>query len=265
MSLKSWSFYESLQADGAQVLLSGVTSKWVTVDGTGDVLCPVANGDKVWLVPGDVAAAVANGERGELSVSGSDTAALELYSSNTPSLKNVQGIASAGGRAFWANGVDGDTVGTVASAVIDVTDASRSLTALPQVMGVSAASGICIANSRIFYTDGAASLYSVPLSGGQTVAKDVSSQFQEARGCAYDGDGSVYVADAQAGKVYDVSVGSSKMSTTSGEQQLEVAMDVPGSFGLTVMVPNVAARLHSASTSAMMVVVLLVAAAAAAK
>merc|ERR1719436_1671533 len=113
---------------------------------------------------------------------------------------------------------------------MDVTDSQRATTIVPLVAAGKSAFGICMASSRIFYTDGASSVFSIRTNGGGTHV-EVSTGLNTARGCAYDGDGTIFVADSGAGKVYSFSGGAADMSA----RPLSLALDMPGAYGLAVM------------------------------
>ncbi|CAK0819982.1 unnamed protein product [Prorocentrum cordatum] len=96
--------------------------------------------------------------------------------------------------------------------------------------------GVCLALNNVFYTDSSHNLYGVKKSGGDVAV--VSSGLSKPRGCAYDKDGSVYVADRGAGAVYYFPGN----MVVLGSSDLVKAFDLDDAFGLTFLA-------HSESSS----------------
>lgn len=211
-------------------ILTGLAARWVAVDSTGAVLCSDADDGQIWMLRADVVADVMNYEKAPQIVDSSTSDAIDLYAAgSTNSLQDPEGLAAEGGHVVWGNGVAGAASGTVMLGLKDLTDSQRTSTIVPVVSGGKPAYGVCLSSSRIFYTDGASHVFSVPASGGPNV--EVSSDFQTAKGCAYDGDGTVFVADVTASKVYAFSGGGADITS----RPLSVALDIPGAYGLAVL------------------------------
>ena len=67
--------------------------------------------------------------------------------------------------------------------------------------------GICIAGNNVYYTDKRTNLYGVKKHGGGIAT--ISESMKGPRGCAWDGDGTIYVADMEGGKVDQLSASNS--------------------------------------------------------
>lgn len=63
----------------------------------------------------------------------------------------------------------------------------------------ASASQLCLARDNVFFTAGNTTLFAVKAAGGEAV--EISSNFKQPVGCAYDNEGTLYVADRGAGTV----------------------------------------------------------------
>jgi hypothetical protein len=110
----------------------------------------------------------------------------------------------------------------------DTDDERRGEAAVSLANNADAAMGICLSSSRIFFTDGATNIFSMPIGGGDVI--QVSGALQSAQGCVYDGDGTVFIADEADGRVY----GFSGKAVDLKSRPLSLAFDAPGAVGLAV-------------------------------
>jgi len=126
-------------------------------------------------------------------------APVNLYTGgSTSSVSGPSGVsgASGSGIVYWTNTVSGTSKGSVVAG--DITTGTTTTLA----SNIDMAHGVCVSQNNVFYTADAKSMYAVKRSGGAVV--EVASSFGKPRGCVYDGDGTVYVADKLHGKVYTV-------------------------------------------------------------
>jgi len=148
----------------------------------------------------------------------------------TPSVSSPGGIASApgSGTVYWVNTASGSSKGSLV--VGDLTDGFTSVLATTGDIS----HGICLTENNIFYTADTEKLYGVKRSGGNPVA--VTTQLTKPRGIAYDGDGTVYVADKAQGKIYSFPANMDNLM----EQDLSEEGDVENAYGVTVYIydPN---------------------------
>jgi sugar lactone lactonase YvrE len=94
--------------------------------------------------------------------------------------------------------------------------------------------GVCLAMNNIFYTDDANFLYGVHRASTDTQdVTTITSTFKEPRGCAFDGDNTVYVADKGDNAVYQFA---SNMNPLLADRPMTKAADLQGAFGLAVYV-----------------------------
>lgn len=156
--------------------------------------------------------------------------AKKIYSaSEGDPLNRPQGVAVDGFHLFWANGQQGQ--GTIRRGLSEPLG-NGQWDVLQLADNVDEAFGICLSSSRVFYTgqtSEASNLYSIGLGGG--VPMLVTESMQQPRGCAFDGDGTVFVADA-VGEVYAFASRSQRL----GRHRLVRSLKVPGAYGLAVFI-----------------------------
>jgi sugar lactone lactonase YvrE len=149
----------------------------------------------------------------------------------TPSVSSPGGIASApgSGTVYWVNTASGSSKGSLV--VGDLTDGKSEVLATTGDIS----HGICLTENNIFYTADTEKLYGVKRSGGNPV--EVSkTQLTKPRGIAYDGDGTVYVADKLQGKIYSFPANMDNLMETD----LTDEGDVDDAYGVAVFIydPN---------------------------
>jgi len=222
-----------LAADAPLAVLPKVAAHWVAVDSLGTVFCSDARGHRIWSLPAGAAAARLRGGGADAAGGGG---VVELYSAaGGAPIREPQGLAVDGFHLFWANGAAGGEVGSV------VRGSEEELGPAPRHLATKgAAHGLCLSNSRLFYTDATDKIYSTRVDGGEAVI--VAEHLREPRGCAYDGDGTVFVADPALGEVLAFSGGASSL----GARPLVKALDVPGAYGLAVFATSPAVQLRAA-------------------
>lgn len=137
-----------------------------------------------------------------------------------------RGIAVDGYRMFWANAENGEQDGSVILGYENPVGAP-AITALDKTL--ASAHGVCLTPSRVFFTDEEANLFSTKVNGGPM--STVTSKLQKPRGCVFDGDGTVFVADAGDNKVLSFAGAGAEL----GARRMSVSLtDITGPFGLAV-------------------------------
>lgn len=162
-----------------------------------------------------------------------------------------KGVSSPGGIAldnyfvYWLNKVGGTDHGTLLrarqnphpNALMNVTKQQVNGSGPAMIALASNAVkcyGLCMALGNIFYSDESTNLYGIHrASTAQHDPVTVSSSLQQPRGCAFDGDSTVYVADKVANAVYQFP---SNMQELTENRPLTKAADVQGAFGVAVYV-----------------------------
>jgi hypothetical protein len=142
----------------------------------------------------------------------------------TPAVSSPGGIVSApgSGTVYWVNTASGTSKGSLV-----VGDFSDGFTTVVATTG-DISHGICMTEGNIFYTGDTQKVWGVKRAGGNAVA--VTSSLTKPRGIAYDGDGTVYVADKTQGKVYSFPANMDNLM----EQDMTVAGEVDDAYGVAV-------------------------------
>lgn len=177
---------------------TGVNASWLAVDGQGNLFYTTSNGT-IEMISADRIA----------SDSARDITASVLYSAKSHEVvSGPAGIAADGSLLFWANSEGGGTSGVVAKAPASLQNASAGNTTISTVNPKSIAAngarafGVCLARGNVFYTANGPSLYAVKRTGG--AISEVTQGFFHARGCSFDGDGTIYVVDAGGNNVFSL-------------------------------------------------------------
>lgn len=231
LAFRIYENFGQLNVDGPETLLSNVTSHWIGVDSVGTLFISDPDNHRILSL-------CASKIRGLLGLNGmaaigtsEDVNVTELYSQvgHAP-LRLPQGVASDGRQVFWANGQDGDQIGAVVRGA-EETDDEKSQTAKPLSTESDAAFGVCLTSSRIYYTSRKNTVYTMKTDGsGKRVM--VTDRLQEPRGCAYDGDGTIFVADSKMNKVFSFAGGAPNLA---GARVMTSVLDVNEAHDVAVL------------------------------
>merc|ERR1719453_2860682 len=101
-----------------------------------------------------------------------------------------------GPKLFWTNKALGAQVGAVVAAS---TDPSTAQTPTKVARNVNNVYGVCLAMNNLYYTAENTYVYGVKKTGGAFAT--ISDKFLAPRGCAFDGDGTVYIMDTQRNEI----------------------------------------------------------------
>jgi len=127
-----------------------------------------------------------------------------LYSAESASVRGPAGIVADGFFLYWANRQGDTTSGVVARAPERRTEGSVA----PEVLAANSdlyqeiAVNVCLARDNLFFTGESEYLFAVKSAGGMIA--NVSRAFSAPKGCAYDGESTLYVADAGSNAVYSL-------------------------------------------------------------
>jgi len=148
-----------------------------------------------------------------------------LYDKDTDARVNLpEGVATNGKKLYWTN------AGNRAKDYGEVVRGSTSLHAVKHESHIEVnmspkAYGICLTQRLIFWSAGSA-VYVKPLNGGDVVA--VTYDLLNPRGCSWDSDGTIYIADGRNNAIYYFPSGSA-----SGKNVKMVA-ELHDPFGVAV-------------------------------
>lgn len=204
-----------LTAGDPTTVSSTVEARWVAVDGTGNLFLSDEPNNRIMKV---VAASALRHSAPQVAYDGA----------------SVKAVSSPGGVAvdtfyvYWTNKQSGTREGTVTRGMGVAPMPAESVQ--PLAKNAAKSYGICLSLDTIYYTDESLKLYGVSRSGAGEPA-EVYGRLVQPRGCAWDGDGTVFVADRGAGKVYSFP---SNMGTL-GRADLYSAVDIEDAFGLAVL------------------------------
>lgn len=215
---------QALGLDGEpRTILGGVTVYGVAVDYQGSVFCTdiAREGGRVLMLSGrDVQNKLMGQEAG---------AVVELYSAKAAApIQEPRGIAVDGRLLFWTNFGAGAATGSVVAALESPPDEGAGEEVRVADAEADGAYDVCLTGTRAFFTDDNGKVRSSRKEGGTVTL--VSAELSSPRGCAWDGDGTVYVASESDGKIYSFSGGAPNVD----ERPLTPVADVPGVYGLAV-------------------------------
>jgi len=183
-----------------------------------------------------------DGNVGRLPADSLNAAPEILYSADGQSVvSNPYGLAADSFNIYWTNQANGQTNGALIKAFErDATTLAKKYPDMPKIMAknLAKAAGVCVAESNVFFTGQAQLLYGVKTSGGAVT--EVSRGFQSPRGCAYDGENTLYVADNQAHAVYSLPANFPVLRAVNRVHKAIIA-DAPGSVAVFTCAPPYAA------------------------
>mmetsp|Transcript_56100 Transcript_56100/g.122910 ORF Transcript_56100/g.122910 Transcript_56100/m.122910 type:complete len:352 (+) Transcript_56100:142-1197(+) len=239
----------SLMTTGQQyTVVPQIEARWVSVDQNGTLFFTDESegAEKIAYVryhpafaqPSDLAS-LASGPKGVV---------VPVYraSGGLPMVKKPAGLAVDGMNVYWVNKEGGTdpTVGSVVKAP-EHPPLTRTLDAVVRVLASNAENvyGLCASRENLYYTadPAAPAAPGIPASvsgqilGSKKFAKGdrgvISTELTKPRGCAWDGDGAIYIADRGANKIYSVPA---NMPTFLAVDVQEIA-DVDDPFGVVAV------------------------------
>jgi sugar lactone lactonase YvrE len=194
-------------------------ARWVTVDSSGTVYFTVEGTGEIQTVPA-----------GSI-----EAKPMTLYSTEAnPTVSAPGGIATDGHFLFWANKKDGAIQGALIKAL-----AHRPKVPTQTALGVLAANtnkayGVCLSHSNVFFSDEGTFLFAVKQTGGGSL-ETLTGKMLGPRGCAWDGDGTIFVADSKGNAIYSFAA---NMPKVRGMRQLRKVVDADGPNGLAVIISS---------------------------
>lgn len=170
------------------VAAQNVEARWVTVDGVGNIFLSDERNNLIQKVSAE-------------QLRKGDPSPVTLYSG-----KAVAGVSAPGGVAvdnfhiFWSNKALGATVGSIVKGFEHPPDTNIAASVRAIAKNAKKVYGLCLTGSNVYFTNADKFIYGVKKNGGPIA--EVSDKLQEPRGCSWDGDGTVYIADKVGNKVY---------------------------------------------------------------
>lgn len=245
----------NLALEGAVKIVSELASDWVAVDSSGKLFFAAFN--QLWTLSADAASdrIDAGGTSADdlipkVAAEGQTKTFELLYDGGSVKGVNTpQGVAVDGYHLFWVNGQNGQQDGTVVQG-LESPFGSNEVTAL--ATNLATAHGVCLTPMRVFYTDEEEKVYSTRLNGGTVTT--ITDKLQKPRGCVYDGDGTVYIADNADNKIVSFAGSGANLQ---GRRLVDVADQANDPFGLAVYHGDQSAALRCFSSVAIMAAIVL--------
>lgn len=229
----------SVRQDKQYIAAHGMTPRWVAVDDKGTM-----------FATDEARSFVAEVDAETLSYLGRDDAPVgavqpkfaKLYAgSDTRQVDRPGGIAVDGNNLFWGNRHRGNPYGSILMAPEDPD--ARLSRGVPRMIhslsrNVAKVYGVCAAPNLVFYTGGARMVYGAKPASyqGRPSATVMLNDYAMPRGCVWDGDGTVFLADKGGNVVW--SFPSSEHSF--GLTQATKLFSVDDPYGVAVFRPNLA-------------------------
>jgi len=216
-----------LQVDEQTPLADDVESRWVAVDGLGNVFFSDEMGNRLLRVPA------------RQVLDGDSSAAETVFHTSTGAAASVSapgGVAVDNFYVYWANKLNGAGTGTVVRGLDVGANASTDNTkqdANVLVKNLPKAYGVCLAVDNVFYTAPERSVYAVKTGGGEATV--IADSLASPRGCSWDGDSTVYVADRAAHGVFSFPAPMASLAQAGARK----VVDFPDAFGVAVFSDSV--------------------------
>jgi len=226
----------NIACESPTLVASGLSGHWVAVDFRGKVFF-VSNNQVYSMLASFVIAKLAdtsilasvpaNSTKADTVVSTKSKNYQMVYDGSVKGVSMPRGLAVDGYRMFWANGENGKADGTLVQGLETPMGATKvnSLAA-----NLAMAHGVCLTASRVFYTDDETNVFSTKVNGG--AVQTVTDKLQKPRGCVFDGDGTVFVADTGDDKIVSFAGAAAEL----GPRRLTLALgNVKAPFGLAIL------------------------------
>jgi sugar lactone lactonase YvrE len=216
----------ALTAGKPSTLVDGVEARWVAVDGFGNVFFTDELRNQIMKIP--FGKGKPGGSSPQIVYDG--TTLLEVSSPG--------GIAADSYHAYWVNKQTGTQVGSLiqaSSAGYPAANASAfrraAATSLVQTLSrnVDKSYGVCLTANNVYYTQPESTVHGMKKSA-ERQAQTITDKLVNPRGCTWDGDGTVYVADRGADAVYAFPGNMRELSAV----EVEKTVDFEDAFGVAV-------------------------------
>jgi len=207
----------------ATVAAQNVEARWVAVDGIGNLFFT------------DEMTNVVEKVTGEQLRKGQATPGVIYDGATVQEVNRPGGIATDNFHVFWSNKAIGTQVGSVVRGLEEPDSGANAATVTQIAKNANKVYGVCLSQNNVYFSDSQTFLYGVKKNGGAIAT--VTDKLLGPRGCAWDGDGTVYVADKTANAVYSFA---GNMHILRPAQLTKVA-DYDAAFGLAVVQANAGA------------------------
>lgn len=210
---------DTISTDGRQTIVAdGSESRWVAVDGLGNVF--FSNEPKSEILKITMQRMVRGSTIPEVMYSGK----------NLTQVNHPGGVAVDNFHVYWSNKRYGTQAGTIVKGS-EVKDPSMPSAFNIDVIAKNSPKsyGVCLALNNVFFTDSEKSIYGVKKAGGKVV--EVNNQLKKPRGCVWDGDGTVFVADREQNAIFSFKGNMGIITQADVKKELEIE----DAFGLAFL------------------------------
>jgi len=231
--------------EAPKLIALGLTSNWVSVDFRGKVFFVASN--QILSIPVaivtkklDGAALIADptattattdeepveADKVKEDADNAESASVVYDGGKVTGVSMPIGLAVDGYRMFWSNGENGKQDGVL---VQGMENPMGSTKVNKLAANIPMAHGVCITSSRVYYTDEENNVFSTKVNGGDVTT--VTDKLQKPRGCVFDGDGTVFIADQGDNKIVSFAGAGAEL----GPRRLSLSLVVQEPFGLAVL------------------------------
>lgn len=167
---------------------SSVDARWVAIDGVGDIFFTDSKANTIQRV---YAERFAMGEIQPEPV---------YQGSIVPQVSSPAGLAVDNFHVYWANKAIGMQVGSLLMGLETPPDYNPEGSVRELASNTLKAYGVCLGTTNAFYTGSEKYVYGIKKEGGPVTT--ITDKLLLPRGCVWDGDGTIYVADKGGNAVY---------------------------------------------------------------
>jgi hypothetical protein len=224
----------------ASVAANDVEARWVACDGIGNLFVSDEARNYIMKIPAD-----GSFRRDSLTSSSASV----VYSGNVLTQVSAPGgVAVDNFHIFWSNKAVGTTAGSVVKGFETPPSTNAAESVLVLANNADKVYGVCLAKDNVFYTNHERYIYGVKKGGGTELT--ISDKFQEPRGCSWDGDGTVFVADRGANLIAAFAGNMQKLAPA----RVGKVIDLEGAFGVAVLSDATGALSHAKTLLLIMLV-----------
>lgn len=147
-----------------------------------------------------------------------------------PAVSGPGGVAVDGFFLYWTNKLEGAQTGSVVKGYEVPPDVAQKGMVSKLATNAIKAYGVCTSHSNVFYTGDANYVYGVKKAGGSPAVVS-ADMMKKPRGCAWDGDGTIFVADREGNAIYSFPA---NMPTMRGVSNVRKTLGIKAPFGVAV-------------------------------
>lgn len=208
---------KDLSAKDKKVLVKDTEARWVAVDSAGTVFFTDESTNQILALVSSP-----NGTNSSAMANTTETKVSVLYDGDQDGeslVSNPGGISVDDFHVYWVNKNLASTVGSV---VVAPARPEEDAT-LPRALSSNTdkSYGVCLSRGNLYYTQPEQSLYGVPSAGGDVQL--INDRLTNPRGCAFDSEGTVYVADRGLNSIFSFAGGMQPM--TSATLRKDIALE----------------------------------------